>query len=50
MTFTNLRPMELESFEAELNGTDFEGKAADEIVNPNTDGFDPLPVYFHPSR
>lgn len=48
MTFTNLRPMELESFEAELNGTDFEGKAADEIVNPNTDGFDPLPVYFHP--
>lgn len=48
MTFTNLRPMELESFEAELNGTDFEGKAADEIVNPNTDGFDPLPVYFRP--
>lgn len=48
MTFTNLRPMELESFEAELNGTDFEGKAADEIVNPNTDGFNPVPVYFHP--
>lgn len=48
MTFTNLRPMELESFEEELNGTDFAGKAADEIVNPNTDGFNPVPVYFHP--
>lgn len=48
MTFTNLRPMELNSFEAELNGTDFVDKSTDEIVNPNTEGFNPVPVYFHP--
>lgn len=48
MTFTNLRPMELESFEEELNGTDFVDKSTDEIVNPNTEGFNPVPVYFHP--
>lgn len=42
MDFQNLRPLTLAQLQSELKA------AADTVVaNENTDGFDPLPVYFH---
>lgn len=39
MEFTNLRPMQLDAFQAELG---------ENFANVTTEGFDPVPKYFHP--
>lgn len=39
MEFTNLRPMQLDAFQAELG---------ENFANVTTEGFDPIPKYFHP--
>ena len=43
LEFQNLRPLTLEQFTAELQAS-----AEKVVTNKTTEGFDPLPAYFHP--